>query len=263
VPGEGADIYLLWKAERDLDTSYVVFLQLVGPDGKIWASRDTVPASGAYPTSTWKRSELVRDIHAFLLPVNMPNGDYRLEAGLYHSSDSARLTLLRWTQRSTDVLELGTVTVKGRDRVFSKPTPAWSQPVRFGAGIGLLGYDIARQDNAGAPPTFKLTLYFQALQSMDRSYTAFTHLLDSQNRIWAQQDSPPLKGKAATTTWLPGEFIKDEYLLAVKPGAPPGEYVFEVGFYDAATTVRLPIFSDSGASLGDRLILSEKVQLAP
>jgi hypothetical protein len=263
VPGEGADINLLWKAERDLDTSYVVFLQLVGPDGKIWASRDTVPASGAYPTSTWKRSELVRDIHAFLLPANMPNGEYRLEAGLYRSSDSARLTLLRWTQRSTDVLELGTVTVKGRDRVFTTPAPAWSQPVRFGSGIGLLGYDIARQDTAGVPPTFKLTLYFQALQSMDRSYTAFTHLLDSQNRIWAQQDNTPLKGKAATTTWLPGESITDEYLLAVKPGAPPGDYVFEVGFYDAVTNARLPLYSPSGASLGDRLILSEKVVLAP
>ncbi len=263
VPGEGVDIYLLWKAERDLDTSYVVFIQIVGADGKVWASRDIVPVSGAYTTSTWLRSELVRDIHTLLLPANMPNGEYRLEAGLYRAADSARLTVLRWTQRSTDVLELGTVTVKGRDRVFAKPSPEHVQPVRFGLGIGFLGYDLKRQEPAGTTPTFRLTLYLQALQSMDRSYTVFTHLLDSRSVIWAQQDSPPLRGAAATTTWLPGEYIKDEYLLTVKPGAPAGEYVVEVGFYDAASFVRLPLISEASAPLGDRLILSEKVVLAP
>lgn len=263
VPGEGVDIYLLWKAERDLDTSYVVFLQLVGPDGKIWASRDSIPASGTYPTTTWTRSELVRDIYTFLLPANMPNGEYRLEAGLYRSSDSVRLTLLRWTQRSTDVLELGTVAVKGRDRVLTRPAPGRLQPVRFGPGIGLLGYDVARQDTATGQLAYKLTLYFQALQNMDRSYTVFTHLLDSQSRIWAQEDGTPQKGAAATTTWLPGEFVRDEYVLTLKPGAPPGDYVFEIGFYDAATFVRLPLYGEAGALLGDRLILNDKITLAP
>jgi hypothetical protein len=44
---------------------------------------------------------------------------------------------------------------------------------------------------------------------------------------------------------VPGEVIRDEFQLAVDPQAPPGDYVIEVGLYDAGDPAlpRLPVLS--------------------
>jgi hypothetical protein len=264
-PGEGVDVTLLWQAEREMDASYVVFLQLVDKDGKIWTSRDSPPLSGQYPTSRWIRGEIVRDTHTLVLPASMPNGDYRIEVGLYRLQDSGkeRLTVLRWTTRSTDTLDLGPVTVKGRDRTYAAPPIPRAQAVRFGSGIRLLGYDIVKQDTPDGGATVRLTLYLQALATMDRSYTVFTHLLDSQSRIWAQADATPLGGAASTTTWLAGEVITDQFVLTTRPGAPPGEYDLEIGFYDSSSLQRLTVTGDGGGILGDHFLLPDKVKVGP
>jgi hypothetical protein len=264
-PGEGVDVTLLWRAERDIDTSYVVFLQVVDGDGKVWASSDSPPLAGNYPTSRWIRGEIVRDTHTLVLPANMPNGDYGIQLGLYRSQESGkeRLTVLRWTTRSSDALDLGSATIKGRDRTYMAPVVPRAQPVRFGAGIRLLGYGIVKEANPGGGATVRLTLYFQALTTMDRSYTVFTHLLDSQSRIWAQEDAMPLRGAAPTTTWLAGESITDEFVLSTKPGAPPGDYDLEIGFYDSGSLQRLTVFSDAGATLGDHLLLQDRIKVGP
>ena len=256
VPGEGVDVTILWRAERDLETNYVVFIQLVDDQGKIWSSSDGQPVSGAYPTSRWRRGEIVRDTHTLLLPASMPNGDYRLEAGLYGAGGTERLTLLRWTQRSTDTITLGTATVRGRDRTLEAPRAATVQRARFGAGIQLLGYDLSR-----AGGTVRLVLHLQAVAPMNRSYTVFAHLLDANSRIWAQQDSTPLAGAAPTTTWLPGEYLSDTYTLVIKPDAPAGKYVFEIGVYDATSNERLPVFDDQGSPAGDRVLLIDSLTL--
>jgi hypothetical protein len=264
-PGEGVDVTLLWQAERDLSGSYVVFLQMVDADGKIWASSDSPPVSGKYPTSRWVRGEIVRDTHTLLLPASMPNGEYRIQVGLYQSQDAGkeRLTVLRWTTRSTDALELGPVTVKGRDRTYTVPAIPRAQAARFGTGIRLLGYGIVKQDSPGGGASVRLTLYLQALATMDRSYTIFTHLLDGQSRIWGQEDATPLRGAAPTTTWLAGEVIADEFVLVTKPGAPPGEYDLEIGFYDSGNLQRLAVVDNSGNVVGDHVLLQDKVRLGP
>ena len=262
-PGEGAEVILLWQAERDIDADYVVFLQLVGADGKIWTTRDSAPVSGQYPTSRWIRNEIVRDTHTLLLPADMPNGDYALQVGLYRSTDAQRLTVLRWTRRSTDVLDLAKVAVKGRDRAFTAPVVSRTQTAQFGRFIKFLGYDLSLEKDQANAKTLRLKLYYQALAPMDRSYTVFTHLLDAGSKIWAQEDSQPLHGLAPTTTWLPGEYLADEYALQVRPNAPAGEYALEIGFYDASTNQRLSVLDAQGMPLGDRVILKDQVILGP
>ena len=66
-----------------------------------------------------------------------------------------------------------------------------------------------------------------------------------------------MNGEAPTTTWLPGEVIKDEYRLFVPPELPPGEYSLIVGMYIAETGQRLPL-----AGGGDHIVLSTKVVLS-
>jgi hypothetical protein len=108
---------------------------------------------------------------------------------------------------------------------------------------------------------------------MEVSYTVFVHLINKENWIWGQRDSVPGNGTLPTTGWFKGEVIADEYEFTVRPDAPPGEYLIEVGMYDAQTSHRLHVLSTAcpepsrrveGPVLGgpkpeDRILLNEAV----
>ena len=89
------------------------------------------------------------------------------------------------------------------------------------------------------------------------SYTVFVHLIDGGNRIWGQRDSVPGNGTLPTTGWVEGEVIADEYEFTIKPDAPPGEYLIEVGMYDPQTGHRLPVLG--GPRPEDRILLNEVI----
>ena len=120
--------------------------------------------------------------------------------------------------------------------------------------MAFLGYDLS--PTAVLPgETIYLALYWQALGEMNVSYTVFTHLLDTTQHTWGQRDSVPGADTLPTTSWMEGEILTDEYEIVVNPEAPPGEYVIEIGMYDASTGERLPIHMDGQRLEGDRLLL--------
>ena len=131
----------------------------------------------------------------------------------------------------------------------------------LGEAVRFLGYDLSTNE-VRAGGTLQLTLYWQALEEMQISYTAFTHLLDAEKQIWGQVDSIPDRGEAPTTSWVEGETIIDEYEIVVDPEAPRGEYVIEIGMYDADTGQRLRVLSGDQGLEADRLVLGV-VQVAP
>ncbi len=122
----------------------------------------------------------------------------------------------------------------------------------------LIGYGLVAQEiEAGG--TLRLTLYWQALAEMDKRYTVFVHLLDSDDRIAAQMDSEPLGGTHPTTEWQLGEIGRDSYGLLIAPDTPPGEYLLEVGMYYLPTLERLPMLDASGRVEDDRVVLGRIV----
>ena len=142
-----------------------------------------------------------------------------------------------------------------RDAALTIPQPvtrpAIGQPLdaQLGDQVRLLGYDL----EPGAPP--RLILYWQVQAEIETSYAVFVHLLGEDSRLWAQQDSLPGKGALPTTAWKPGEIVVDEYELAISADAPSGNYVVEIGMYEAETGRRLPITDEDGQALGDGLPL--------
>ena len=122
----------------------------------------------------------------------------------------------------------------------------------------LIGYGLRTQE-LEAGKTLRLTLYWQALAEMDRRYTVFAHLLDSDNRVVAQMDSEPLSGAHPTTEWQLGEIVRDSYGLLIAPDTPPGEYLLEVGMYYLPTLERLPVLDASGGVEDDRVVLGRIV----
>jgi hypothetical protein len=130
-----------------------------------------------------------------------------------------------------------------------------SQPlnVQFGERVRLLDYDL----ELGAPP--RLTLRWQALTEIDASYTVFVHLLDEDSRLWAQSDSVPGRGTLPTTGWVPGKIVTDEHEISISAEAPSGDYVIEIGIYDADTGQRLSVTDEDGHLLTDGLRLAGQV----
>jgi hypothetical protein len=122
--------------------------------------------------------------------------------------------------------------------------------------IRFLGYDLRHLSYEPGGQIY-LTLYWQALNRVDEDYTVFTHLLDSEGRLRAQKDNPPVNGLLPTSAWEAGEIIQDRYIIPLNPDLPPGEYQLEIGMYQLETGQRLPIVNDEGQVVDGRLPLKE------
>lgn len=235
TPGDLRKVSLFWQADRAPADDYVAFVQLLDRSGRavpLWEA----PPGAAYPTGRWASGTLMRSQAAFRIPAGLPDGRYRLIAGLFRAADGARLK----TPRGVDYVSLGNIDVRGRAHEMNPPQVGHPAEIDFG-GVGrLVGYDL---DLSGAGPapggTLDLALHWQALAPADRAYTVFVHLLDEQGDIRGYGDGEPGRGQYPTTGWRPGEYLADPHTVTLAPDAPPGTYRLAIGFYDPATGERL------------------------
>ncbi len=241
-PGDELSVALYWQALEDVNRDYLVAVQLTDDKGDVWAESFDSPAYGPHPTIHWAEGEVLKHWHDVSLPTDMPQGDYevfvRILEGEHLLGEAA----------------LGQFEVRGRARVFSIPDIQHPTDATLGEAVRFLGYDLSSNELKPGK-TLRLTLYWQAIEEMQMSYTVFTHLLDANERIWGQKDSIPGQGEAPTTSWMQGEVIADDYEMVVDPEAPSGAYVLEIGMYDASTGQRLPLHDLDSKRQEDRILL--------
>jgi len=245
-PGEAVDVTLYWRAERAGRDEVVTFAQIQDGLGKLWAAWEAPPAHGLRPSSQWTVGELIRDPVHLLLPADIPDGEYRVLAGLYRAVDKARLG---------PPIALGTMRVATHQHMFTPPPIQYSLAAQFGDGVYLLGYNL-QQREVQAGSSVDVILYWQGVELMDRSYTVFVQILDPDNRLVGQSDAIPGMGIRPTTGWLPGEIIRDHHWLVIRPGAPPGMYRLVTGMYEAASGQRLPAWQDGIRQKDDMIQLT-------
>lgn len=114
----------------------------------------------------------------------------------------------------------------------------------------LLGYDLAGNAFPGGELT--LTLYWLAQRPAPVSYKVFVHLIGADGRPASQGDAFPLGGLRPTTSWLPGEHLRDSYTILLPPDLPSGDYPLRIGFYDSVTGQRLsPVYDEHGREQAD------------
>jgi len=250
VPGDLRKVSLFWQATAQPANDYVAFVQVLGEDGAPVALWEAPPGAG-YPTSRWADGTLMRMQAGFRIPASVPDGRYRLIAGLFHADDK---TLLR-TTAGADHLSLGTLTVRGRPHEMTPPQPQHRADATYGNAARLAGYDLASAEMrpGGA---LDLTLHWQALTSADRAYTVFVHLLDEAGTVKGYGDSEPGGGAYPTTGWFPGEYLADRHTVTLAPDTPAGTYRLAVGLYDPVTGERLK--TPDGA---DQVVLETPVEI--
>ncbi len=247
-PGDSLYLMLFWQALADVGEDYSLMVAMVDKNGKAVGEEKFSPLVRVYPTSRWVAGEVWRGQYDFTVPIEAQPGKARLQIGLM--DESGRLLDER--------VSLASLEVQATERVFTAPETQYPSGANFGDLMTLVGADLDRA-TVGPGKTLHLTLYWQAQTTMSKSYTVFTHLLDADSRIWAQQDGIPVSGARPTKGWVPGEVITDEYQLAVDPQTPPGDYVIEVGLYDAGDPAlpRLAVLDEAGQPIDNRVLLAE------
>jgi len=109
---------------------------------------------------------------------------------------------------------------------------SYNPPVAVSANLDqqamLIGYATDRSD-----ATMQVTLYWLALQDLNRDYTAFVQFIDSSGAVIAQNDGYPDQSLTPTTRWIPGEVIADRHNLPIQE-IPSGDYHLTAGMYFVA-----------------------------
>lgn len=247
-PGEVVPLTLYWRVQQAAPGDLAVRFILAGEGPGQEAVWERAPVNGRHPTSAWQPGEVVRDPWQLTLPASLPGGHYELT-----------LSLIDAAGREAGHLGLGAMEVEGREHAFALAAPPQNpQPAQLGPAIRFLGYDLA----GAAPPggvqpgtDLEIDLIWQALATPERNYTVFVQLLDEANQVRAQHDAQPGGGALITTTWAPGEYVRDAHRLELPADLPAGRYRLIAGMYLPDSGQRLPVFDPAGQPLGDHLTL--------
>ncbi len=75
-------IVYFWKASKETDYDYDVLIKLVDESGKIVFQHDHDPVYGLYPTSSWKKKDLIHEAYWVELPITVQPGSYHIYVGV-------------------------------------------------------------------------------------------------------------------------------------------------------------------------------------
>ncbi len=233
LPGYRKSFQLYWQAEKLLNPDYAVSLIARAVDGTE-IPLATVPIGAEnYPTSQWRRGEILGQTVTVRIPAATPPGNYTLLARVAGGGETA----------------LGMVSVRAQAHTFTLPADAHATAARFGTdqAIALAGYTLSTTTDA-----LDLTLYWRADRIPTDDLKVFVHITNPAGEIVAQRDSIPASGTRSTLTWMVGEVIADSYRIPRKAG----QHTVWVGLYNPLTGSRLPVSADLPVS-DNRLQLAQ------
>jgi hypothetical protein len=108
----------------------------------------------------------------------------------------------------------------------------------FSGIVRLSNYQVeAAISGAGADVTL---IWRIVAPSPHADLTPFCHLTDPWGSRWGQAE--PFH--YAATDWTPGETVVDRLRVSIAPGAPPGDYLLQVGLYSQSADDRLAVVDD-------------------
>ena len=190
------------------------------------------PVHGQYPFESWQAPLFLIDNQTERIPENTQPGNYRVLLRIMGANDA-----------TIDQIDLGTLTVKENERLYTKPATENDTDATFGNEIKLVGYDLVATET---PNQYLLSLIWQAIDEPTSDYTVFVHLLQPDGScnpcVW-QQDVMPQQNQYPTSRWLADEYIVDSYPIVIAEGTGAGQYPIEVGLYLAETGQRLQVTS--------------------
>ena len=229
-PTEGEVILnatLYWRALRDLDTDYAVFLHLDAPNGQTFATVDEVNPENI-PTHSWPPGLYLRNPLQLKIPADLPPIRYDITTGVYNRETGERLPV---QSSQTNSYSLGSIWLVDAESDLVSPAIA-----SFGPDITLHQAELSNNH---------LTLLWQTSQSINQNLNIFIHILDRQGNLLNQADGVPYDGLYPLSYWQPGQLVADSRLLELSGQAR----TLAIGVYDPAIGQRLPALDGGGQPL--------------
>ncbi len=199
-PGEMISMALYWKASAEGQQPVMVTARLGTTPLEQW-----MPFDGY----VWHEGETLAERHRFMLPRDLPGGDYSL-----FLNDEM----------------LTTVHIEGVAREFELPPIDNLLNIVFGNQLELVGYNVQREgENLFVDVTWRSTVI------IDQSFKFFMHFLDSSGRILQQIDTMPRENTYPTQLWAAGEVVTETYQVTITNELD----TLRIGVYDSQTMERL------------------------
>jgi hypothetical protein len=101
-PGDDIHLTLFWQCLEEMDEEYTVFTHLIDGEGHIWGQKDNEPTDGFYPTTEWRKVEIVRDQYDLTIPLDAPPDKYQIEVGMYIAGTGERLKVMGEEESALD-----------------------------------------------------------------------------------------------------------------------------------------------------------------
>lgn len=179
-----------------------------------------------------------------------------VDEGRLRTRYSPAFAQLIWDRMDLVANERGALVFLSREE--KAPSAHRSLEVNLSDKFALLGYNLSTE-RPRPGEELELTLYWQGIEYANyfgQDYTVFVHLVDRGGVLWAQSDSPPVKGLFPTSHWRETEIvIPDRRDIRLPDTLPPGRYRLETGMYLLATGERLPVLNEKGEPVGGSVIL--------
>jgi mannosyltransferase len=129
----------------------------------------------------------------------------------------------------------------------SAPEPEQMFSANYGHQIALLGWD--------RPRNGRMTVYWQALQPLDRDYQVSLILEDAEGKELGRWDGRPAGYDYPTQRWRAGQAVPGQYYLPLPADAPSGDYYVTLAVYDPAEPSGLDIMDVADNPAGKRVRL--------
>lgn len=139
-----------------------------------------------------------------------------------------------------------------------------SAPFVFKSGVDLAGYTLASK-TVRPGEEVSLTLFWRAEQPLSENYQSEVVLWDRATGRQLTAEAHRYPGEIPTLRWLPGSLVRDEFVLTVPPGTPPGDYAIRAAIRpcDSLTPLPCPIPHKPGIENdADAGALPERVQVS-
>ena len=244
----GLFIFPYWYARQNPSANTRVGWQLRDKTGRVMNEVKAWPYFGSQKASNWPTATLVDDAYWLPLPPGLAADTYELAVQVAEGDEATA-----WTP-------VGTVNVA--KSLPAQPQPAHALAARFGGLIDLVGVDLkqggrAVEAFAPRPPVVRpgdnleYTLYWRALQALQKNYHGFVHLVDREGRPIAKQDQLAGSLFRSPMLWDIFSLQPDRYPLRIPQDAPSGLYWPVVGLYEFKGVELLPVADASGQLVGD------------
>ena len=135
--GEALRLQFDWDASAANGQRLLFAVALLGDDGAVWAQRRGEPCNWRCPTDTWDGGS-VTDRLAFVVPADLPPGDYAMQASWLTTDGES---VLAWSGgRLATAIRLGTVRVgpPATDALRAAPLASGSRPAAAAGGLTLV-----------------------------------------------------------------------------------------------------------------------------